>query len=113
MRGEQYLTESEQFAAVYEKGASWADRLIVLKSLPNGLGISRYGFSVSSRVGGAVIRNLVKRRLREIMRQASLKPGLDIVIIARPVIANSDFASVKYSVCNLLSKARIINMNRK
>jgi ribonuclease P protein component len=113
MRGEQYLTETEQFAAVYDKGASRADRLIVLKSLPNGLGISRYGFSVSSRVGGAVVRNLVKRRLREILRQAPLRPGLDIVIIARPVIANSDYASIKNSVCNLLYKARIINMNGK
>jgi len=108
MKGEQYLTESEQYASVYAKGASWVDKLIVMKALPNGLGFSRYGFSVSSRVGGAVIRNRVKRRLREILRNPVLEPGWDIVIIARTPSVKAEYSFLQQSVCNLLSKARII-----
>jgi len=45
--------------------------------------ITRVGFSVSKQVGGAVIRNRVKRRLRMIMRSLNLVPGFDLVIVAR------------------------------
>jgi len=108
MRGKQYLKEPEQYAAVYNKGASWVDRNIVMKSLPNGLGYTRYGFSVSSRVGGAVVRNRVKRRLREIFHAASIEPGWDIVVIARPVTAAADFSVLSNAVSQLLIKAKLI-----
>jgi ribonuclease P protein component len=108
MRGEQYLTEAKQYASVYNKGASLADKLIVLKTLSNKLSYSRYGFSVSSRIGGAVVRNRVKRRLREILRNTSLETGWDIVIIARTKAALVEYSDLKYSVYSLLLKAHII-----
>ena len=108
MRGEQYLTEANQYASVYNKGASLADKLIVLKTLSNKLSYSRYGFSVSSRIGGAVVRNRVKRRLREILRSTSLEAGWDIVIIARSKAALADYSDLKYSVYSLLLKAQIM-----
>ena len=108
MRGREYLTKSEQYAVVYEKGSSWADGKVVMKALPNGLAWSRYGFSVGRRVGGAVVRNQVKRRLREILRSAQLKPGWDIIFIARPPAAGADFAGLGRSVQNLLSRAGLL-----
>jgi ribonuclease P protein component len=108
MRGREYLTKSEQYAVVYEKGSSWTDGKVVMKALPNGLAWSRYGFSVGRRVGGAVVRNQVKRRLREILRSAQLKPGWDIIFIARPPAAGADFAGLGRSVQNLLSRAGLL-----
>jgi len=108
MRGRQYLTKSEQYALVYEKGSSWTSDLVVMKALPNGLTLSRYGFSISRRVGKAVVRNRVKRRLREILRSAPLEPGWDIIFIARPKAAGASFASLKKSVQGLLSQARLL-----
>jgi ribonuclease P protein component len=105
MRGREYLTKSEQYAVVYEKGSSWTDGLMVMKALPNGLAWSRYGFSVGRRLGGAVVRNRVKRRLREILRSVPLKPGWDIIFIARPAAAGADFTGLGKSVLNLLSRA--------
>ena len=113
MRGKQYLTKPEQFAAVYNKGASWVNKLVVLKALTNNLEISRYGFSVSSRVGGAVVRNRIKRRLREILRQIQLKSGWDIVFIARPVAAGVDYKDLKNSVSNLITKAKLASAETK
>ena len=108
MRGREYLTKSEQYALVYNKGSSWISDLVVMKALPNGLTFSRYGFSVSRRVGEAVVRNRVKRRLREILRSAPLEPGWDIMFIARPRAASASFASVEKSVHGLLSRAGLL-----
>ena len=79
-----------------------------MKALPNGLNFSRYGFSVGRRVGKAVIRNRVKRRLREILRLTLLQPGWDIIFIARPLIASAHYASLEKSVKGLLSRAQLL-----
>ena len=86
MRGEQWLKKSGQYALVYRGGRSWVNRLVVMKVLANGLNLSRYGFSISRRVGKAVIRNRVKRVLREILYAAPVEPGWDVVFIARPAL---------------------------
>jgi len=108
MTGEEYLTKPKQYALVHNKGSSWTSNLVVMKALPNRLSLSRYGFSVSRRVGKAVIRNKVKRLLREILRLTPLEPGWDIIFIARPAAAGADYANLKKSVVGLLSRARLL-----
>jgi ribonuclease P protein component len=108
MRGEQYLTRAEQYALVYEQGRSWASELMVMKALPNQLSFSRYGFSVGRRLGGAVVRNRVKRRMREIMRALPLEAGWDIILIARPKAAAASFAVLEKTVRGLVSRAGIL-----
>ncbi len=108
MRGEGHLTKPEQYALVYNKGSSWVSDLMVMKALPNGLALSRYGLSVSRRVGKAVTRNRVKRLFREILRLTPLSPGWDIIFIARPAVATTGYAQFRESVNKLLSKARLL-----
>lgn len=108
MRGEKYLTKTAQYELVYQQGSSWVSDLVVLRALPNGLSLSRYGFSVSRRVGKAVVRNRVKRLLREILRLTPLPPGWDIILIARSAAANTDYAGLKKAVLGLLAQARLV-----
>jgi ribonuclease P protein component len=106
--GKTYLNENRQFSLVYDKGKSWAGKEIVLKALPNALDLSRFGFVVSRRVGKAVVRNRIKRRLREITRQISVPPGWDIIFIARVPAAGAEFKELETSVGKLLLRAGLI-----
>ena len=105
MKGERYLTKAHQYALVRERGKSWVGSRLVLKAVPNGLTLPRYGFSVSHRVGKAVTRNRIKRRLREIMRAAPLAPGWDMVWVARSRAAGAGYVELKEEVEGLLSRA--------
>lgn len=107
MPKERRLTHNKQFAAVSNQGGSWANSLLVLKALPNGLEYSRYGFSVSRRLGNAVERNHIRRLLRESARLAEVKPGWDLLFIARRAITEADYHRVKRSVDELLKRARL------
>ena len=108
VRGDRFITKPGEYALVYEKGKSWVCELVVMRALPNELTLSRYGISVSKRIGKAVVRNKVKRRLREILRVVPLKRGWDIVFIARPVAASADYASLKGAIEGLLTRAHLV-----
>jgi ribonuclease P protein component len=96
---------------VYRQGKVWATSLLVMKAMPNGLSLSRYGFSVTKKVGKAVQRNRLKRLLREIMKLQSLRPGWDIVFIARPVAVNADYHQLERAVTKLLARAQLLESN--
>lgn len=106
--GRAYITKPREYALVYAKGSAWAHDLAVVRALPNGLPLSRCGFSVGKRIGKAVVRNRVKRRFREILRQTSLRAGWDIVLIARPAAAAADYASLRKAIEELLSRAHLL-----
>ncbi len=108
MWGKKWLKKPRQYDSVYNKGGVWSDNLVVMKALPNRLELSRCGLSISRKVGKAVTRNRIKRRLREILRLMPLEPGWDIIFIARPS-ANTDYASLKKSVYDLLGRAGLVN----
>ena len=90
--GSQRFTKAEHlrlrrdFARVFERRRSVADDVLVVYAASNGLPYSRLGISVSKRIGNAVCRNYVRRRVREAFRlsKASLPVGFDIVCVARP-----------------------------
>jgi ribonuclease P protein component len=103
------LTKRAQYLSVYKSGKAWVNNLLVMKVLPNERDCSRYGFSVTKNIGKAVVRNRVKRLLKEICRITPVRPGWDIVLIARPQSVAADYHRLKQSVETLLSRANLIN----
>ena len=71
-------------------------RLFTVHALPNSVGSPRLGLSVSKKVGGAVKRNAIRRRLKEIFRSTTLSVpgGIDIVVSARPAAAEAGFGEL-------------------
>ena len=82
------LSRSRDFDAVYRQGRSVATRFLVLHWFPreDGEGDPRLGLSVPRAVGNAVVRNRIKRQLREVWRAQlpEVSPGQDYVLIVRP-----------------------------
>jgi ribonuclease P protein component len=108
MGDKEKLRKNSEFTAVYERGKTWASELVILKALSNGLEWNRYGFVVSKRLGKAVVRNRVKRLLREVARAIPAKSGWDMVLIARSPAAAASYHELKASVAGLMHRAKIL-----
>ena len=77
------IKKRQDFKKVFNKGKYSAGALFVIHALKNGLDESRLGLSVSKKVGNAVVRNRVKRLVKEVCRLMLIPAGYDFVIVAR------------------------------
>ena len=83
-------------------------RLLTLRSRPNGLDHSRVGYAVGRPLGGAVVRNRVKRRLRELVRMLPLPPGHDLVVAARPSSRHASFPELRDALTSCLRQSGLL-----
>lgn len=99
------LKKDDDFKRVYSKGKSYGCKNLVLYYLPNGTDEFRVGFSISKKVGNAVIRNRVRRYLKESLRGFNPEgQGLDLIFIGRIAAKESEFRDVKKSIGYLFRK---------
>lgn len=104
------LRPAADLKAVQQHGHSWRHPLCILVVGRGGAEASRFAFVASRRVGKAVIRNRVRRYLREAVRLHldQIQPGWDCVWIARPLLPGATFAEVETAVLQLLARAKLI-----
>ena len=100
------LTDSPEFERVYRQGAAYRGKLFSVHAFPNEFGTPRLGLSVPRKVGNAVTRNRVRRRLREVFRSAlpDIPSNLDLVVSARPAAAEADFRELDEEFARSLRK---------
>jgi len=108
----QTLRNSQQFRRVYEQGHKIHTPFFSAFFLRNDAGERRYGITVTRKIGGAVVRNRCKRRLREIVRKhelcqscsASAYNGFDLVLNVKSELAKADFDRLQESFARLMKK---------
>ena len=106
----QGLKKDSDFRKVYKHGKSFASRYLVMYILNNKSEHSRIGISVSKKVGKAIIRNKVRRRIKEAYRlniDENVKIGYDIVFIARVAIKDAEYKDIEKSMKHLVKKAEM------
>ncbi|HEU0242301.1 MAG TPA: ribonuclease P protein component [Candidatus Limnocylindrales bacterium] len=86
------LSRPGDFARLAEGGIARSHPLLVGRFVRNDLDQVRFGLATGKRLGGAVVRNRIRRRIREVLRAMapSFQPGWDVLIIARPGIVEAD-----------------------
>ena len=100
----------QRFQEVYEKGRSFADRYGVFYVLPSENGENQLGTAVGKKLGHAVLRNQVKRRMREVFRkeQARLNRKVSIVWVARQRLARAPYGVYEEVFQRLAKKAGLL-----
>ncbi len=109
------IKKNIEFQDVFKKGASFANRQLVIYFLhKNDQRHYRIGLSVSKKIGNAVVRNKVKRYLRQAFLELDeeIKSSYDIIIIARKPVKDLDYHQVKKSVQHLLYKTKLLKNAR-
>src|SRR3712207_2665879 len=100
------LTDSPEFERVYQQGAAYRGNLFSVHAFPNESGTPRLGLSVSRKVGNAVTRNAVRRRLREVFYSTLPEvPGnWDLVVSALPLAAEASLEELGEEFARSLRK---------
>lgn len=104
------IHRGSQYREIFNHSSKITGRYIVLLTRKNELGYSRFGIITSKKVGGAVVRNRVKRRLRALIRLYTdkIKPGCDSVIIARVRARESNYQNMEKDFLFVLKKAKLL-----
>jgi ribonuclease P protein component len=110
MQPQHRLRETAAFERARRRGRTWGNALLVLNAVRTDPPLTRCGFVVSRRVGKAVERNRVKRRLREILRRRlpAMASGWDLVFSARPTAASTPYARLAEAIDDLLRRAELL-----
>lgn len=105
------LKRNHEFKRLYNKGKSAASPCAVVYCRRNGKAENRLGVTVSTKIGGAVQRNRIRRRLKEIYRlnEDKLSAGYDVVIVARMRSRYIGYRELESSVLTLFRKLSLVS----
>ena len=103
------LVRRAEYDAVYREGRRRSSREFAVFLRPNGMELSRFGWSIKKALGSAVKRNRMRRRIREIIRlhRQEIAPGWDIVIHPRSTVATANFSSLSEELLKMLPRASV------
>jgi ribonuclease P protein component len=104
------LSHPRDFATLQQTGTARSHPLLVVRVLRTDLEVTRFGLATSRKLGGAVVRNRLRRRLREALRALapSFQPGWDVLIIARPALVTATHEELTGTVARLLRRGGVL-----
>jgi len=105
------LRKRSLFRKVYEEGRFVANKMMAFHFMPNPDHSRRIGLSAGKKLGGAVVRNRCKRRLRECCRlhQNEMPAGMDLIIVARRSLVNAKWEAIVGAFLEALRRSRVMS----
>lgn len=110
-----FLKKDQDFKSVYRNRKTYGNRNFTLYIRPNHTNQVRIGFSISKKVGNAVVRNRIKRRLKMLYRDhcKELKPGYDLVLVVKNNVADLSFPQLKSAFIHIMRVSRMTNTSKR
>jgi ribonuclease P protein component, eubacterial len=106
MNKEHIVKENKDFSRIIKQGKYAKNSTMVIYEMPNKVGTYRFGFSVGKKLGNAVVRNKIKRQLRNIVYKykKNYQKSMDYIIIVRNSYIEFDFNEVENFYIELMKK---------
>lgn len=103
MKKENRLRKNMEFKKVYKSGKNYWNRNLIVYVRRNGTDKTRIGISITKRVGNAVVRNKLKRRIREVSRVylPNLRKGYDLIFIPKKNAVDLSFAELESAIMHI------------
>ena len=103
------IKKNDEYKKIYNKRNSISDYYLVLFVCKNNTKFNRYGFTTAKKIRKAVIRNKIRRRLKDIVRKynSNIKTGYDIIVMARLNSVDATYKNLEKSYIKLIKKKNL------
>lgn len=104
------IRKNMEFKNIYKVGKNYWNRNLILYVKNNGLNETRVGYTITKKIGNAVTRNKIRRRMKEIYRSNfhNIKDGYDLIFIAKRSIVDISFEELEGSMIHIMSIAKLL-----
>ena len=104
------LRKNMEFRRVYNGGKSYWNRNLILYVRKNDLENSRIGITITKKIGNAVVRNRIRRRMKEIIRLklGNIKPGYDLIIIPKKNVQDISYKDLESAMIHIMRISKIL-----
>lgn len=104
------LRSNTEFKEVYKYGKNYWNRNLVLYVKKNGLGYTRVGYSITKKIGNSVVRNRIRRQMKEIYRlkSNSIKDNYDLIFIPKKNVVDISYKTLESAMIHIMKIAKLL-----
>lgn len=104
------IRKNMEFKNIYKLGKNYWNRNLILYVKKNGLDETRVGYTITKKIGNAVIRNKLRRKMKEIYRLNfhNIRQGYDLIFIAKKSIKDIPYKELEGSMIHIMSIAKVL-----